>query len=160
MFGPSVAAGLLQTRDLAGYRNGPVFIRASRHVPPRAEAVPAAMQTLFELLERESEPAVLAVLGHWLFGYVHPYQDGNGRMARFLMNVMLAAGGHAWTVIRVEDRDEYLQALEQDTQFTHRFLQPMDGLLQRQNTAACIDACLAHPAWRLSLQTHKVLGIP
>ncbi|MCB1162670.1 Fic family protein [bacterium] len=113
LFGPSVAAGLLQTRDLAGYRNGPVFIRASRHVPPRAEAVPAAMQTLFELLERESEPAVLAVLGHWLFGYVHPYQDGNGRMARFLMNVMLAAGGHAWTVIRVEDRDEYLQALEQ-----------------------------------------------
>ena len=52
-----------------------------------------------------------------------------------------------------------LQALEQDTQFTHRFLQPMDGPLQRQNTAACIDACLAHPAWRLSLQTHKLAGI-
>ena len=52
-----------------------------------------------------------------------------------------------------------LQALEQDAQFTHRFLQPMDGLLQRQNTAACIDACLAHPAWRLSLQTHKLTGI-
>ena len=38
-------------------------------------------------------------------------------------------------------------------------MQPMDGLLQRQNTAACIDACLAHPAWRLSLQTHKLTGI-
>ena len=52
-----------------------------------------------------------------------------------------------------------LQALERDTQFTHRFLQPMDGLLQRQNTAACIDACMANPAWRLSLQTHKLTGI-
>ena len=52
-----------------------------------------------------------------------------------------------------------LQAREQDTQFTHRLLQPMDGLLQRQNTAACIDAFLAHPAWRLSLQTHKLTGI-
>jgi 7-carboxy-7-deazaguanine synthase len=52
-----------------------------------------------------------------------------------------------------------LQALEQDTQFAHRFLQPMDGLLQRQNTAACIAACLARPAWRLSLQTHKLTGI-
>ena len=52
-----------------------------------------------------------------------------------------------------------LQSLERDTQFTHRFLQPMDGLLQRQNTATCIDACLAHPAWRLSLQTHKLTGI-
>ena len=52
-----------------------------------------------------------------------------------------------------------LTALERYTQFTHRFLQPMDGLLQRQNTASCIDACLAHPAWRLSLQTHKLTGI-
>ncbi|CAN7536450.1 7-carboxy-7-deazaguanine synthase [Acidovorax sp. LjRoot129] len=52
-----------------------------------------------------------------------------------------------------------LRALERDTQFGHRFLQPMDGLLQRQNTAACIDACLANPAWRLSLQTHKLTGI-
>jgi 7-carboxy-7-deazaguanine synthase (Cx14CxxC type) len=52
-----------------------------------------------------------------------------------------------------------LQALEQDTQFAHRFLQPMDGLLQRQNTATCIDACMARPAWRLSLQTHKLTGI-
>lgn len=52
-----------------------------------------------------------------------------------------------------------LQALEQTTQFTHRFLQPMDGLLQRQNTAACISACMARPAWRLSLQTHKLTGI-
>lgn len=52
-----------------------------------------------------------------------------------------------------------LQALEHGTAFAHRFLQPMDGPLQRENTAACIDACLAHPAWRLSLQTHKLTGI-
>jgi Fic family protein len=55
---------------------------------------------------------VRAVLGHWLFGYIHPYPDGNGRMARFLMNAMLASGGYRWTVIRVEDREKYLQALE------------------------------------------------
>jgi len=41
---------------------------------------------------------VRAVLGHWLFGYIHPYPDGNGRMARFLMNVVLASGGYSWTI--------------------------------------------------------------
>jgi len=43
--------------------------------------------------------------------------------------------------------------------FTHRFLQPMDGAARDANTKAAIDYCLAHPAWRLSAQTHKFLGI-
>ena len=112
LFAPSVAAGLLEARDLAGYRSEPVFIRTSRHVPPRAEVVSEAMSFLFKLLETEPEPAVLAVLGHWLLGYIHPYRDGNGRVARFLMNTMYAAGGYPWMVIRVEDRNEYMAALE------------------------------------------------
>ena len=112
LFAPSVAAGLSSPASLAGYRNHPVFLRGSRHVPPRAEAVTDAMAALFDLLEGENEPSVRAVLGHWLFGYIHPYHDGNGRMARFLMNAMLASGGYPWTVIRVEDRTAYLQALE------------------------------------------------
>jgi len=44
--------------------------------------------------------------------------------------------------------------------FTHRYLQPMDGPEVHANTAAAIDYCKAHPEWRLSLQTHKLLGIP
>ena len=70
------------------------------------------MPALFDLLEKEAEPGVRAVLGHWLFGYIHPYPDGNGRMARFLMNAMLASGGYPWTVIRVRDRNAYLKALD------------------------------------------------
>ena len=52
-----------------------------------------------------------------------------------------------------------LDALQAGTRFAHRFLQPMDGPAQRENIALCIDACLAHPGWRLSLQTHKFTGI-
>jgi len=89
-----------------------VFLRGSRYVPPRWEAVRDAMPAFFDLLEKEPEPAVRAVLGHWLFGYIHPYSDGNGRMARFLMNVMLASGGYPWTVIRIRDRKSYLSALD------------------------------------------------
>ena len=44
--------------------------------------------------------------------------------------------------------------------FTHRFLQPMDGPDREANTRAAIAYCLAHPKWRLSLQTHKYLNIP
>jgi fido (protein-threonine AMPylation protein) len=112
LFQPCVAAGLLRPAALAGYRNDAVYLRTSRYVPPRWEAVRDAMPALFDLIEQEAEPGVRAVLGHWLFGYIHPYPDGNGRMARFLMNAMLASGGYLWTVIRVEDRDAYLAALD------------------------------------------------
>ena len=112
LFQPSVAAGLIPATALAGYRNDFVFLRTSRYVPPRWEAVRDAMPALFDLLESEPEPAVRAVLGHWLIGYIHPYMDGNGRMARFLMNAMLASGGYPWTVVRVEDRARYLHALD------------------------------------------------
>jgi len=112
LFQPCVAAGLIAPSALAGYRNEAVYLRTSRYVPPRWEAVRDAMPALFDLLENETEPGVRAVLGHWLFGYIHPYPDGNGRMARFLMNAMLASGGYPWTVVRVDDRAEYLAALD------------------------------------------------
>jgi fido (protein-threonine AMPylation protein) len=112
LFQPSVAAGLIPATALAGYRNDFVFLRTSRYVPPRWEAVRDAMPALFDLLESEPEPAVRAVLGHWLIGYIHPYMDGSGRIARFLMNAMLASGGYPWTVVRVEDRARYLHALD------------------------------------------------
>jgi 7-carboxy-7-deazaguanine synthase len=44
--------------------------------------------------------------------------------------------------------------------FDHFFLQPMDGPEREANTRAAIQYCLAHPQWRLSLQTHKLIGIP
>jgi len=112
LFQPCVAAGLIEAGALAGYRSIPVYLRTSRYVPPRWEAVRDAMPVYFDLLEKEKDAGVRAALGHWLFGYIHPYPDGNGRMARFVMNVMLASGGYPWTVIRVEDRDAYLAALD------------------------------------------------
>lgn len=112
LFGPSVTAGIVKPAELAGYRNGPVFIRRSMHVPPSREAVRELMPELFELLRDEKEPAARTVLGHFFFVYIHPYIDGNGRMGRFLMNTMLASGGYPWTVIPVQRRDEYMAALE------------------------------------------------
>lgn len=47
-----------------------------------------------------------------------------------------------------------------DLRFDHYFLQPMDGPTRAQNTVAVAEYCLANPKWRLSLQTHKMIGIP
>ena len=46
-----------------------------------------------------------------------------------------------------------------DLLFDHFFLQPMDGPEREANTRAATNYCLAHPQWRLSLQTHKLIGI-
>lgn len=112
MFAPSVTAGLLRATDLAGYRNGPVYIRRSMHVPLNREAVRDAMPAFFDLLRGETDAAVRVVLGHFVFVYIHPYMDGNGRIGRFLMNLMLASGGYPWTVIPLGGREIYMAALE------------------------------------------------
>ena len=44
--------------------------------------------------------------------------------------------------------------------FDHFYLQPMDGPDREANTVAAVRYCLAHPRWKMSLQTHKLLGIP
>jgi Fic family protein len=112
LFAPSVQAGIINAHELAGFRNKQVIITGSRHVPLNNEAVRDAMPALVELLKDEPEASVRVVLGHFIFVYIHPYMDGNGRMGRFLMNVMLASGGYPWTVIPVEERKRYMEALE------------------------------------------------
>ncbi|MEP7255933.1 MAG: Fic family protein [Ferruginibacter sp.] len=112
LFAPSVTAGILKASDLAGYRSHLVYISNSMHVPLNKDAVRDAMPALMELLENEPEASVRAVLGHFIFVYIHPYMDGNGRIGRFLMNVMLASGGYPWTVIPVTERKTYMEALE------------------------------------------------
>jgi Fic family protein len=112
LFAPSVSVGLAKASDLAGYRNGPVYIKGSMHTPPRYEAVRDTMPVFFDLLKEEPEVSVRVVLGHFIFVYIHPYFDGNGRMARFLMNVMLASGNYPWTVIKFDKREQYMSALE------------------------------------------------
>ena len=112
LFAPSVTANLLKPSELAGYRNSQVYIGQSRHVPLNVSAVRDTMPVLFELLKEEPDAGVRAVLGHFIFVHIHPYMDGNGRMGRFLMNVMLASGGYPWTVIPVEEWATYMDALE------------------------------------------------
>ncbi len=112
LFAPAVRANIIKPTDLIGYRNDRVFIRHSRHSPPPKEAVLDAMESFFHCLKNEEDAAVRAVLGHYVFVFIHPYMDGNGRVARFILNTMLASGGYPWTVVEVKRRATYINALE------------------------------------------------
>lgn len=52
------------------------------------------------------------MLDLFFFVSIHPYPDGYGRTARFVMNAFLASGGHPWLIIPVQRRDDYFAALE------------------------------------------------
>ena len=112
LFEPCVRAGIIKASDLLGYRRHQVYIRNSMHVPLNPEAVLDAMETLGDLMKGEESALVRAVLGHFFYVYIHPYMDGNGRTARFVMNSQLVTGGYPWVVVPVEQRQEYMAALE------------------------------------------------
>jgi fido (protein-threonine AMPylation protein) len=112
MFSPSVKAGIISASDLSGYRNKEVFLRGSTLATPSKDALMDCMEAYFDLVKNETSSEVRAVLGHFIFTYIHPYSDGNGRLGRFIMNMMLASDRIPWTVITIQTRKPYLAALE------------------------------------------------
>ena len=112
MWKPFVDAGIIKLSDIMGYRNRPVYIKNSWHVPPASHKLMDYMDEYFECLKNEEYASVRAVLGHFFLTWIHPFNDGNGRIARFVMNAMLTTGGYSWTVIPVSERNRYMTALE------------------------------------------------
>ena len=67
--------------------------------------------------------------------------------------------GHELKLVYPQEETEAQPANFVNLQFEHFFLQPLDDSELQQNTRRAVDYCLAHPQWKLSVQTHKVLGI-
>jgi len=113
LFLPSVQSNIIQASDLIGYRNTAIYLSGSEHVPPPKEAVLDSMEVYFDMLRRDDSVLAKAVLGHFMFGFIHPYIDGNGRISRFIMNSILVSNGLPWIIIEKEERERYMQVLEQ-----------------------------------------------
>ena len=98
------------------YREGQVFITGTEYVPPPAEEVPGQMAQLVEDLNRRKEaahPVLLAAYAHRRLVDIHPFQDGNGRTARLLMNLVLINKCYCVVSIPPVLRHEYITALQQ-----------------------------------------------
>lgn len=113
LWAPSVDAEVMTAAQLRGWRKEPVYIRGSDYVPPAPGKVPQLMRVWAETLNTvEAGPIARAAVAHWGFVHVHPFMDGNGRLSRLLMNLVLCGAGLPWTIIRAEERREYFAALE------------------------------------------------
>lgn len=103
--------------DRAGcYRSGQVFITGTEYVPPAAQDVPGLMQDFIASVnEKRSQlhPVHLAAYAHRGLVDIHPFQDGNGRTARLLMNMILINAGYCVVSIPLVLRHDYVTALKQ-----------------------------------------------
>jgi Fic family protein len=110
---PSIDAGIVPAADLRAWRTRPAFIRGSPHVPPGDAKVPGLMTLSCRLVnDLDATPVLRAAMAHWAFETIHPYADGNGRIGRLLMNLVLGAEGQPWVTIKAEGRMRYFAALQ------------------------------------------------
>ncbi len=96
------------------YRATRVMIRGAVHQPPRENEVAALVEQTMAASApagTDTDPIVLAAWAHWAIARIHPFVDGNGRMARLWQDLILVQGGLVGGVIRPEHRPEYLEAL-------------------------------------------------
>lgn len=108
-----IFSGILE--NAGNYRNSQVYIEGSDYMPPPAFEVPALMKELLEWLKKnpdELRPIEVAAVFHYKFVSIHPFDDGNGRVGRLLMNLLLLKHGYPFTVVRNYDRRRYYDTLK------------------------------------------------
>lgn len=102
-------------RDIAGkYRNGDVYISGADHKPPTHIDVPIKMRELVEWLSANKNKyhiVELAALLHHKMVNIHPFWDGNGRVSRLVMNILILNAGYPLAVILKNDRKRYYRVL-------------------------------------------------
>lgn len=95
-------------------RNKKVFISGTKYVPPSPEKLPALIENFIKTLNKRTErndPVSTAIFAHRGLVIIHPFIDGNGRVARLLMNLILIQNDYFPTYIPPVLRSEYISAI-------------------------------------------------
>jgi Fic family protein len=106
---------VMDEKEVGRYRKGEVRIRGSKHVPPPAYDVPMLMEELLKTINDNPDDYTtveLAAITLHRFVHIHPFYDGNGRVARLLTNLVLMRKHYLPIIIPKIDRAKYLRCLE------------------------------------------------
>ena len=100
-------------KDTEGYRKVQVFIRGSEHIPPSPEKIPNLMNYFFYNYNNDSQDIFTKIAKYHIeFETIHPFEDGNGRTGRILLNYELLKNDLPPVVITKEDRVKYFEFLK------------------------------------------------
>jgi len=109
----AIMSGLMS--NAGEYRNSDVRIGGASFTPPPHYEVPQHMKELVTIINTnpdELRPVELAAYAHFTLAWVHPFDNGNGRLARLLMNLLLTRAGYPFAVVKKVDRKKYIAALD------------------------------------------------
>ena len=101
------------------YRNVGVYLTGSRFKLPKPKEIPPLMKTFINeanKIQKSNHPVVAAAFIHLRFVQIHPFVDGNGRVARLIMNFILLKKGYPIVVIPPSLRLDYIRSLEEGWQ--------------------------------------------
>ena len=134
------------------FRTVPVYIRGAMMNPPPAREVETYMRQWLEWVNGEGldyEPIIRASIAHHGFEAVHPFLDGNGRVGRLLLNLMLMREGYPPALLLRDWRARYIQALSTADTGNYRPLANIIGQAVEEGLDLYLEACAAAPDYQL-----------
>lgn len=106
----------IDAENAGQYRKVSISVTGSNEIFPASKDVPKLMAEFFDWFQKASgdHPVTLATLAHWKLVKIHPFIDGNGRMARLMLNLILMQQGYPPVIIPIIRRADYLSALQKN----------------------------------------------
>lgn len=143
-------------KDAGQLRTVQVYIRGSNHTPPPARDVSLYMMQWVRWLTSDDafryDPITRTAIAHHDFEAVHPFTDGNGRVGRLLMNLMLMQDGYPPALVLREWRTRYITALQAGHRGDYTDLVNLIGLAVEHSLDLYLEACEASTAHLLPLR--------
>ncbi len=124
--------GKIDETNAGKYRNSQVFLSGSRYPLPSPEKIPVLMRDLINGINenrKNEHPVIAAARAHKDFVFIHPFVDGNGRVARLLMNLVLLQHSYTIALIPPVKRAEYIASLEEAHEKDESFITLIAGAL-------------------------------